>query len=58
MGSYTLDVTDIIKKAIESCTETCPYTIALVAEDGASVEFASREASDKNKPFLEYRTEE
>ena len=58
VGSYTLDVTDIIKKAVESCTETCPYTIALVAEDGASVEFASREASVENKPFVEYRTEE
>lgn len=57
-GSYTVDVTDIIKKAVETCTETCPYTIVLVAEDGASVKFTSREASEENKPVLEYRTEE
>jgi len=58
VGSYALDVTDIIKKAVETCTETCPYTIVLVAEDGAFVEFTSREASEEKKPVLEYRTEE
>ena len=44
-GSYTLDVTPIIKKAVETCTEGCPYSIVLVAEDGASVGFTSSEAS-------------
>lgn len=57
-GSYTLDVTSIIKKAIETCTEDCPYSIVLVAEDGASVAFTSSEASKENKPILEYVTEE
>jgi len=57
-GSYTLDVTDIIKKAVESCSEGCPYSIVLVAEDDASVGFASSEASEGNGPVLEYETNE
>ena len=55
-GSYTLDVTPLIKKAVETCIEDCPYSIVLVAEDGASVGFASSEASEKNKPSLKYIT--
>jgi len=58
VGIYKLDVTSIIKKAVETCTEGCPYTIVLLAEDNASVAFASSEASGKNKPALEYVTEE
>jgi hypothetical protein len=57
-GSYKLDVTPIIKKAVETCTEGCPYTIVLVAEGEASVGFASSKASGENKPVLEYVTEE
>jgi hypothetical protein len=57
VGSYTLDVTSIIKKAVETCTEGCPYTIVLVAEDDATVGFASSKASG-NEPTLEYVTEE
>ncbi len=57
-GSYELDVTPIIKKAVEICTEGCPYSIVLVAEDNASIGFTSSEASDDNKPTLEYVTEE
>ncbi|HNX39144.1 MAG TPA: DNRLRE domain-containing protein [Methanothrix sp.] len=56
-GSYTWDVTDIVKKAIETCTEGCPYSIVLVAEDGASVAFASSESSGST-PVLEYVTNE
>ena len=41
-GICTWDVTPLIKKAVEICTEGCPYSIALVAEDSASVGFASR----------------
>jgi len=55
-GSYTIDVTPLVKKAVETCIEDCPYTIVLVAEDGASVGFASSEASEKNKPSLKYVT--
>ena len=57
VGSYTLDVTSIIKKAVETCTEGCPYTIVLVAEDDATVGFASSKASG-NKPTLVYVTDE
>jgi hypothetical protein len=53
-GSYTIDVTPLIKKAVEICTEGCPYSIALVAEDGASVGFASSRASSGSRPVLEY----
>ncbi len=55
-GSYTLDVTPLIKKAVESCIEDCPYSMVLVAGDSASVGFASSEGSEKNKPSLEYVT--
>ena len=51
-------MTSIIQKAVETCTEGCPYSIILVAEDDASVGFTSSEASDENKPILEYVTEE
>jgi hypothetical protein len=57
-GSVILDVTSIIQKAVETCTEGCPYSIILVAEDDASVGFTSSRASDENKPILEYVTEE
>ena len=55
-GSYVLDVTPIIRKAVETCTEGCPYTIVLVAEGNTSVGFTSSEASGGNKPALEYVT--
>ena len=55
-GSYELNVTAIIQKAVESCTEGCPYSIILVAEDDASVGFTSSEASDEDMPTLEYVT--
>ncbi|MCX6677742.1 MAG: DNRLRE domain-containing protein [Methanothrix sp.] len=57
VGSYTLDVTSIIKKAVETCTEGCGYSIVLVAEDNATVGFASSETSG-NGPVLKYETEE
>jgi len=51
-GSFTIDVTPLIKKAVEICTEGCPYSIALVAEDGASVGFASSRASSGSGRYL------
>lgn len=56
-GSYELDATPLIKKAVETCTEGCPYSLVLVAEDGASVGFASSENSGQG-PSLEYATGE
>lgn len=48
---YSIDVTPLIKKAIEVCVEGCPYSIALVAQDDASIEI-SKEGSEK--PTLTY----
>jgi hypothetical protein len=56
-GSYELDATPLIKKAVETCTEGCPYSLVLVAEDGTSVGFASSENSGQG-PSLEYATGE
>lgn len=56
-GSYSFDVTDIIKKAVETCTEGCPYSIVLVGEDDASVAFSSRR-SEGDEPKLVYVTAE
>ncbi len=53
-----LDVTPIIKKAVEACAEGCPYSVVLVGEDDVSVAFVSGEASDEDMPVLEYVTEE
>jgi hypothetical protein len=53
-GSYSLDVTSLIKKAVEICAQGCPYSIALTADDSASVGFASSEALGNNNPSLEY----
>lgn len=53
-----LDVTSIVKKAIEVCAEGCPYTIVLVADEGTSVAFVSSEASDEDMPVLQYITDE
>lgn len=55
---FELDVTPIIKKAVEACAEGCPYTIVLVGEDDVSVAFVSSEASDEDMPVLEYVTGE
>jgi hypothetical protein len=52
--SASVDVTPLIKKAVEICTEGCPYSIALVAQDGASVGITSAKASAEKKPVLEY----
>jgi hypothetical protein len=55
-GSYTLDVTSLVKNAVETCTEGCGYSIVIVAEDDASVGFASSGASGEG-PVLKYETE-
>ncbi len=57
-GICTWDVTPLIKKAVEICTEGCPYSIALVAEDNASAGFASSEASEDSRATLVYVTGE
>jgi hypothetical protein len=56
-GEYVVDATPLVKKALKLCPGECPYTIILVAEDSASVAFASAEASPEKAPSLEYDTE-
>lgn len=56
-GSYSFDVTDIIKKAVETCTEGCPYSIVLVGDDNTSVAFSSSR-SEGDEPKLVYVTAE
>ena len=52
VGEYTMDATPLIKMAVKTCTEGCPYSIVLVADDGASIGFSK----DAQKPALEYTT--
>lgn len=54
-GEYTLDATDIIKEAVRTCTEGCPYGLKIVAEGDASIGFASSEVS-KGSTELKYVT--
>lgn len=53
-GSYEVNVTPLVQKAVETCAEGCPFSIALVAEDGTSVSLTSSRASEEKKPALEY----
>ncbi|MEA2044938.1 MAG: DNRLRE domain-containing protein [Euryarchaeota archaeon] len=54
-GWCTFDATEIMKMAADECL-TCPFAIVLVAEDGASICFASKEESDGNEAVLDYTT--
>ena len=52
VGDYTMDATPLIKMAVKTCTEGCPYSIVLVSDDGASKGFSK----DAQKPALDYTT--
>jgi len=54
-GWCTFDATEIMKMAADECL-TCPFAIVLVAEDDASIGFASKEGSDGNEAVLNYTT--
>jgi hypothetical protein len=54
-GDYSMDVTPLIKKAIEACPGECGYSMVLISPDNASLEI-SKEATEK--PSLEYTTAE
>jgi hypothetical protein len=54
-GEYAIDVTPLIKKAVELCVDGCPYSIVLVAEGDASIGFFSQESSEEG-PSLQYLT--
>lgn len=47
-GEYTLDATDIIKEAVRTCTEGCPYGLKIVALDDTSIGLASSELSNRS----------
>lgn len=52
-GEYTLDATDIVREAVRTCTEGCPYGLKIVAEGDASIGLASSEVS-KGSTELKY----
>lgn len=56
-GEYSIDVTQLVKRAREACAEDCGYSLVLVAKNGTSVGFASSE-SPEGEPKLEYTTED
>ncbi|NYT01559.1 MAG: DNRLRE domain-containing protein [Methanosarcinales archaeon] len=45
-GEIQIDATELVRKAVDICTEGCPFSIVLVAEDDVSVGFASMESSE------------
>jgi hypothetical protein len=53
VGENTMDVTPLIKMAVRTCTEGCPYSIVLIADGNTSIGF-SKEA--QQNPTLEYTT--
>lgn len=50
---YTWDVTSIVKSAAEEC-QNCGFTIVLVADGDASIEFATKEGVEDHKAVLKY----
>ena len=52
VGVYSMDVTPVIREAVKACAEGCPYTIVLVADGSASVQFSK----DDQKPSLGFTT--
>ncbi len=51
-GEYSVDVTPLIKEAVKKCLD-CGFSIALVGDDGTSVEFAK---NDSEKALVIYNT--
>lgn len=54
----SIDATPIVKKAVDKCAEGCDFTIVLLAEDSASIGFASKENPDSGRTSLEFSTVE
>lgn len=54
---YSIDVTQLVKRAREACPEDCGYSLVIVAENDTSVGFASSESSEAG-PELEYTASE
>jgi hypothetical protein len=43
-----------VKKAAVKCSEFCPFSVVLVAEDDASIAFTSMDGSAEEKAVLQY----
>lgn len=57
-GKVLINVTNIVKKAVDTCKEGCDFTIVLVADGNTSIGFASKESVDFEEPSLEFSTAE
>jgi hypothetical protein len=53
-GWQSWDATDFVKKAAVECSEGCPFSVVLVADEDASISFASQEGSEEEKAVLQY----
>ena len=53
-GWQTWDATAFVKKAAEECSEGCPFSVVLVADDDASIAFTSMEGSANEEAVLQY----
>lgn len=53
-GWQTWDATDFVKKAAVECSEGCSFSVVLVADEDASISFASQEGSEEEKAVLQY----
>lgn len=53
-GWHTWDATDFVKKAAAECSEGCPFSVVLVADEETSISFASQEVSEEEKAVLQY----
>ena len=53
-GWQTWDAAALVKKAAVECSEGCPFSVVLVAEDDASISFASLEGSEDEIAGLQY----
>jgi len=53
-GWQTCDATSFVRKAAVECSEGCPFSVVLVAEDNASISIASLEGSEDERAGLQY----
>jgi hypothetical protein len=56
-GDYSIDVTSIVRKAVEACAEGCPFSIVLVADGDASIGFSSSRSDDKKAELTYYTSD-
>jgi hypothetical protein len=54
IGWQTWEATDFVKKVAAECSEGCPFSVVLIADDDASIAFASMDSSENEKAVLQY----